>query len=232
MRKKYVYVGNPLPDFCNIQTERMLESAKEDDVFPHRWGLIVGENTDKYGLKSYLIADQNTMEKTVLEQLINGDIVEEYSRPVMRKNKDGSYEELYLTLYFLPYELEESTHRISTVEECIENAINVKTDALVEVKMVAGDFELERYITIPVKTAWPAISFIDIVNDLEEEFWELAENRQKGFSKEKEDEHTVWRAVFFNRLGEDTDFEFETLSELLRTIVSIRLVEVNNQIVK
>lgn len=230
--KNYRYVGKPLPDYCPIKTERTLEAARDGVAFPHRWGLVVGEKTDKYGLVSYLIVDKDKTGKTILELMLEDDLLFEHKRTVLREVPDGGYEELRLTEYYLPFISEDATHLLPTVNEYIDNAVNVKTDALIEVRMVADDEGLERYLHIPVKTAWPSVSFMDVVGELEDDICDLAEKSQNGFSRNNDDGFSVWEAVFFDKLGRGAELEFESLHELMRTIVSVRLVKVENEIIE
>ncbi len=230
--KNYKYVGKPLPAYCPIKTERTLEAARDGVAFPHRWGLVVGEKTDKHGLASYLIADKDKTGKTILEQMLEDDLLFENKRNILREVSDGGYEELRLTEYYLPFISEDATYQLPTVNEYIDCAVNVKTDALIEIRMVADGGDLERYLHIPVKTSWPSVSFMDVLGDLEDDIRDMAKNGANGFSYSRENDYPAWNAAFFDKLGRGTELEFESLHELLRTIVSIRLVKVDNRIVE
>ena len=174
--KNYKYVGKPLPAYCPIKTERTLEAARDGVAFPHRWGLVVGEKTDKHGLASYLIADKDKTGKTILEQMLEDDLLFENKRNILREVSDGGYEELRLTEYYLPFISEDATYQLPTVDEYIDCAVNVKTDALIEIRMVADGGDLERYLHIPVKTSWPSVSFMDVLGDLEDDIRDMVKN--------------------------------------------------------
>lgn len=126
--------------------------------------------------------------------------------------------------------------------------------------MVTGG-EWSRYINIPVRTSWPSVSMMDVIEDLEEEFEEWAAEKTNGFAylssyeddPEEADDFEDFEAdedddydeaddydgtnrtmtvMFFNEMGDGDELEFESMQELMRCIVSIRLVNVQNRIVK
>lgn len=253
--EEYVYTGAPLPSECTIDTKQGLHM--DDGIYPHRWGLKVGETSREFGKNSYLTADQKNGNTALLDKLIEVGAAQEYSRNIVRKvtNEEGDvrWRDAYLTTYYLPYERVAATFRQPTTQEPIECAINVQTDAVLEVLLTTGD--RERYLDIPIQTEWPSVSMMDVIEDLEDTFLEWAEEEKNGFSffssddeednaenddfdddddydDDEEDEcHRAMKAMFFNEIGDGDKLEFENVQGLMRCIVSIRLVSVNNKII-
>ena len=73
---------------------------------------------------------------------------------------------------------------------------------------------------------------MDVLGDLEDDIRDMVKNGVNGFSYSRENDYPAWNATFFDKLGRGTELEFESLHELLRTIVSIRLVKVDNRIIE
>lgn len=235
--ENYIYVGKPLPEGCPIKTVQGLHI--DDEIYPHRWGLKVGEDSKEFGKKSYFIKDKENNDTKLLDELLDADVVEQTSKNIMRKTeKDGEevWVDAYVTYYYLPFEHESASFRLPTSDEPIEDAINVETDATLEVLMVTGDWS--RYLTIPIRTEWPSITMIDAIDDLEDIFDEWADNKQNGFSHLESDNKFKKRAChddcilvrFFNQMGDGDDLEFESIDDMMSCIVSLRLVNVENRI--
>lgn len=255
--EEYVYAGAPLPPECTIDTKQGLHV--DDGLYPHRWGLKVGETSREFGKNSYLTVDQKNGNTALLDKLIEVGAVQEYARSIVRKvtNEAGEerWQDAYLTTYYLPYERVAATFRQPTAQEPIECAINVETDAVLEVLLTTGDWS--RYVDLHVQTRWPSVSMMDVIEDLEDTFLEWAEEKEYGFSffSSEDDEecdtedddfddddyydddeedvcHRAMKAMFFNEMGDGDELEFENVRDLMRGIVSIRLVSVNNKIIE
>lgn len=259
--EEYVYVGAPLPPECTIDTKQGLHV--EDGLYPHRWGLKVGETSREFGKSSYLTVDQRNGNTALLDKLIEVGAAQEYSRNIVRKvtseEGDVRWRDAYLTTYYLPYERVAGTFRQPTAQEPIECAINVQTDAVVEVLFTTGDWS--RYVDFHIQTMWPSVSMMDVIEDLEDTFLEWAEEEESGFSffssdNEEDDEendeadddfddgddyydddeedecHRAMKVMFFNEIGDGDELEFENVRDLMRCIVSIRLVSVDNKIIE
>lgn len=259
--EEYVYAGAPLPPECTIDTKQGLHV--DDGLYPHRWGLKVGETSREFGKNSYLTVDQKNGNTALLDKLIEVGAAQEYARSIVRKVTDEAgaerWQSAYLTTYYLPYEHVAATFRQPTAQEPIECAINVETEAVLEVLLTTGDWS--RYVNIHIQTRWPSVSMMDIIEELEDTFLEWAEEKEYGFSffssdedaeddedcdtedddsdddgyyddDEEDDCHRAMKAMFFNEIGDGDELEFENVQDLMRCIVSIRLVSVNNKIIE
>ena len=61
----------------------------------------------------------------------------------------------------------------------------------------------------------------------------MFEEGKSGFSLVKEDGFTYYEVMFFDVVtGQERRVQFDTMSELLRTVCSVRLVKVENKIVE
>ena len=255
--EEYVYVGAPLPPECTIDTKQGLHV--EDGLYPHQWGLKVGETSREFGKSSYLTVDQRNGNTALLDKLIEVGAAQEYARSIVRKVTDEAgaerWRDAYLTTYYLPYERVAGTFRQPTAQEPIECAINVQTDAVAEVLFTTGDWS--RYADFHIQTMWPSVSMMDIIEELEDTFLEWAEEKEHGFSffssddeeddaedddidddndyydDDEEDEcYRAMKVMFFNEIGDGDELEFANVQDLMRCIVSIRLVSVDNKIVE
>ena len=262
--EEYVYIGAPLPDGCPIDTKQGIHT--KNGIYPHRWGLKVGEDSREFGKNSYLTIDQENNNTAMLDKLIAAGTTKEYSRSISRKvkNDDGKtvWKDALLTTYYLPYERASASFRIPTTQEPIENAVNVQTDALLEVLFVTGDEGWSRYVEIPIQTAWPSVSMMDVIEDLQDIFVDWAQEKKNGFEffsfddveydnetegdpdfendfddededyEDGDDSQHPMMVLFFNEAGDGSQLEFENVSELMHCIVSLRLVAVQNEIVE
>lgn len=237
--KKYIYVGKPMPEGCPLGL--VAELFCENGVYPQRWGESIGEVSETLGKKSYLKMDKDCDGKTMLDQLIECGAALSMTKYGARrvKTEDGyKWVDGAVTYYYLPYELEGATFRLPTAGEPISHAINVETDAVMEVLLTTGDEGWHRYLTIPIKTGWPSVSMFDVVEDLKETILEWAADKKNGFSffededDDEDEECAAMEVLFFDEMGAGSGLEFESVRDLMRCIVSIRLVNVQNKIIE
>ena len=226
----YVYIGKPFPENFPHKPELQLKAVRDGIAFPHVFGEEVGENSDKYGKISYFVEDHKAGTTHLLDALIEAGCVREKTRRVLR-NKKGTdeYDEVLLTTYTLPYRSKEATFHLPTVNANISMACNVEVDGLIEVKLVTEDGEAERYLHIPIATAGPfSMSFLDYVGDIEEDIRDMVEEGICGFKKSDD---CIMATFFDTQTGADCELEFYSISELLHTVVSVRIVKLENRIV-
>lgn len=237
--KKYIYVGKPMPEGCPLK--QTAELFCENGVYPQRWGESVGEVSETLGKKSYLKMDKGCDGKTMLDQLIECGAALSMTKYGTRrvKTEDGyKWVDGAVTYYYLPYVAEDATFRMPTAAEPISQAINVETDAVMEVLLTIGDEDegWHRYLTIPIKTEWPSVSMIDVVEDLKETILEWATDKKNDFSfledEDEDEECAAMEVLFFDEMGAGSGLEFESVRDLMRCIVSIRLVNVQNKIIE
>lgn len=230
--KKYVYYGKELPKDCTLKKNIELQGTKNDVAFPHLYGLEIGEDSKEHGRRSYIVSDGETTK--MLDALIAAGCTRSMRREVMRKREDGDYENLVLTQFFLMYKAEDTTFDLPTASENISNACNVETNAVLEVKLLTDDGDVERYINFPFYTSGPfSTSLLDFLEGIEDEFDCMFEEGKSGFSLVKEDGFTYYEVMFFDVVtGQERRVQFDTMSELLRTVCSVRLVKVENKIVE
>lgn len=236
--KRYIYTGKPLPASCPVKPVEELYS--ESGIYPPRWGYRIGEISDTFGKKSYLEMDQNCAGKTMMDQIIESGAalsVTKYCTRRIDTEQGSKYVDGSITYYYLPYEQEDATFRLPTAVEPISWAINVETDAMMEVLLTTGDEGWQRYVTVPVRTGWPSVSMIDVVERLEDTFIDWAAKKENGFrffdmDEEDEDEYcTAMEVLFFDETGAGNGLAFGSVRELMHCIVSIRLVNVQNKII-
>lgn len=235
--EEYVYVGKEIPADINIgKTQRIRNTL---GFYPPRFGLKVGEYTEEFGRKSFFLSDTSAEGPTILDRLIDAGIPEEHTYDVFKTVEEDGKETkkvVSCTSYFLIYEHKDATFRRPTATESIINALNVNVSATVEIHFATEDmWHWDRYITMQLKTACPAVSMIDIVSELPQDIRELVRKGKRGFSyaiPEERGPRAPISVVFFNDVGHDCALEFDSLNDLMRTIVSIRLIDVNNHVVK
>lgn len=235
--EKYNYVGKELPDYVPLSKTQELYAKAE--LYPPRYGVKIGDYTKEGGRRSLFTADKNCTGPTILDRLIETGIPEEYSYQAHRTFvEDGKEVEklVLVTSYYLMYEHENALFRRPTATESIINALNVNVSATVEIHFATEDmWHWDRYITMQLKTACPTVSMMDIVSELPEDILELVRRGKRGFSyaiPEEGGPRAPISVVFFNDVGHDCALEFNSLNDLMRTIVSIRLIDVNNHVVK
>lgn len=230
--KKYVYYGKELPKDCTLKKNIELQGTKDGVAFPHLYGLVIGEESKKYGRRSYIVSDGETTK--MLDALIAAGCTRSMRREVMRKKEDGDYEDLVLTQFFLMYKAEDATFDLPTASENISNACNVETNVVLEIKLLTDDGDVERYVNFPFYTSGPfSTSLLNFLEGIEDEFDCLLDEGKDGFNVVKEDGSNYYEVTFFDVVtGQERTVQFETMSELLRTVCSVRLVKVENKIVE
>ena len=227
----YIYIGTPFPKDFPHKAELQLKAERDGIAFPHIFGEEAGETSDKYGKVSYFIEDRKAGDTHLLDALIEAGCVGEKTRHVLRnKNGTNEYEDVLLTTYSLPYRSKEATFHLPTVNANISMACNVEVNGLIEVKMVTEDGEAERYLHIPISTAGPfSMSFLDYVGDIEDDIRDMVEQSICGFKKSDD---CILATFFDSQTGADCELEFYSIEELLHTVVSVRIVRLENNIVK
>lgn len=233
--KKYIYVGKPLPESC--PAGQVEELFCESGVYPPRWAYCIGEISDALGKKSYFEMDKNCTGKSMMDRLIEEGIAlskTQYGTRQIKTENGYKFVDGAVTYYYLPYEQEDATFRLPTAIEPISLAVNVETDAIMEVLFTTGDEGWQRYITIPIKTKWPSISMIDTINNLKETIIDWAMDNENGFSiymddDENDEELAPLGVLFFDEMGNSSTLEFESVRELIHHIVSVRLVNVEKK---
>lgn len=237
--KKYIYVGKPMPEGCPLK--QTAELFCENGVYPQRWGDCFGETSDAFGKKSYFTMDKDCKGQTMMDKLIECGAALSLTRYGARRVKTETGYKMVdgaITYYYLPYVAEDATFRMPTASEPISHAINVETDAVMEVLLTTGDEGWHRYLTIPIKTGWPSVSMFDVVEDLKETILEWAADKKNGFSffededDDEDEECAAMEVLFFDEMGAGSGLEFESVRDLMRCIVSIRLVNVQNKIIE
>lgn len=230
--KKYEYYGKEFPEGCTFRKNLELQGKKDGVAFPHLFGLEIGEESKEHGRRSYIVSDGETTK--MLDALIAAGCTRSMRREVMRARENGEYEDLVLTQFFLMYKAEDATFDLPTASENISNACNVATDAVLEVKLLTDDGDVERYVNFPFYTSGPfSTSLLDFLEGIEDEFDCMFEEGKDGFNVVKEDGSNYYEVTFFDVVtGQERAVQFETMSELLRTVCSVRLVKVENKIVE
>lgn len=233
--KKYHYIGKKLPESFPVKTEQ--ELYVQSGVYPPVWGMKIGETSAVEGFRSYLIADRDCQGKTMLEKAIECGAALSVTRHATFLVDEASNKRVsgLITYYYLPFEQDDATYMLPTSGEPIENAVNVETTGEVEIHLVVGEDDWERYVTLPVKTAWPSLNLLDIIDELEDTFRDWSENKENGFKYSEDDlegSYNPVEVIFFNKLGEARTFWFDNIRDLLRHIVCIRLVNIDNKIIE
>lgn len=113
-------------------------------------------------------------------------------------------------------------------DEVLSSCMNVRYRYMYEILLVAEE-GLKRYVTTEVRTDGPyTVCLYDEMNEIEELFEELAENEEKGF---RFDSYGTLCVLFYDDFGDQIEAEFFSMRELLMCIHSVRLVELESEIV-
>lgn len=228
MKQDYEYVGEPLPK--NMINFQGITLESKDSVFPHIFALSVGFSTEKDGFVSFLglDIDKNSGDPKVLQMLINRGCVMEIKR--MEQNRTNSADQcgklVEVTRYFLPYRSTAATFHLPAAEESILNVPGSEAEGLMEVKLVTSDGNFERYLHFPIHILGGlGMSFLGWVNSLNKRIQVAARQGENGLQQIG----PVVNAVFFDSItGDRHVLSFSSLEGLLNTVVSVRLVRLEN----
>lgn len=236
MKKTFVYTGEkalpengPLKETINLSNSTLL---------PPRYVVEIGEkvieendiplSAEQYRYKSFFKEDEDN--SNLMRYIKNGNCVERrtYYYPLTENNNFG--DKLTVVRYGIPYKDPDASCFKETASEPIFDAMNVSTDAKVEVHCVSdNDTDYTRDIIINVKTrGCGALNLFDIIGDFEDDVREMAEYEKDGVFFDEEENLNV---LFFHKeTGEASPMCFCSMGEFMQTVVSVRLIDVVNHI--
>lgn len=231
MKKTFVYDGST-PLIPDGPIKNSIEW--ENSVFPPRFIMDIGERTLKRNGEPIPI--EELKDKSFIIEDVDGTQLEKYIKAgncvthhVMRYSLDTN-DEFSILRYSIPYKDPNASCFKATTEEPIFDATNVQTDAKCELHCIStDDTDYVRDVVLPVKTAGTgALNIFDIIGDIEDDIEAMAEDEVNGFYFNELGELTV--PFFHKETGEMSEASFDKVDDFLQTVVSIRLVDVENHI--
>lgn len=213
-----------LPKEIPIEKNGILDARNE--WYGHSYGESVGRVYDDGKVESFFIKDQENKNTELFDLLRNSNLVETKHRNLMNR-KTGR--ERACTEYYIMHRVSGHSSYLKTVtDEVLTNCVNVKYRYVYEILLVAEE-GLKRYVTTEIRTDGPyTVCLYDEMKGIEEFFEELAENEEKGF---RFDSYGTLCVLFYDDFGEQIDAEFGSMRELLMCINSVRMVELESEIV-
>ncbi|MEG1926655.1 MAG: hypothetical protein RR415_13015 [Ruthenibacterium sp.] len=223
----------PIPYEVAIDNEIHLsvKDGAEGFDFPPLYGQKVGEDSEKFGHQSYIVADQKNANTAQLDVLIERGLLRSSTRTIMRKTDDGKFVDTVLTTYYLMYKDDSAACFKATPDESVSNSVNVGTDMTIELKF-AVDGEFTRYFYINKETHGPfSINLMDVIFDIEGIIKEKTSKCESGFRVSKNG-WDYYGIAMFDEFGHMDWIEFCSIGEIVDTIVSIRICEIQTKLDK
>lgn len=192
-----------------------------------RWGQYVGRIYKDGRIESAFTKDVNINSSEIFDRLRND--VKLTKKHVTVSDNDDYRKLVSATDYYIPYIVENHCSFKPTVTDChVDNCSNVKYKITYEILFVA-DEGYTRYLTFDYATEGSyASSFYDQINDLEEVFDEMFENEENDFRMENGEK----QVAFYDEVGEKLYIDICSTRELLSMISSIRVIELEKEIIK
>lgn len=237
-KRKYIYAGEtPLAIKDGPAKETIIMETRLRNIFTPIYFLELGEIVTKRDdllvpeeerkLKSFIRVDIENHNTAQIDEYINaGNCIQHTVQYATLKGP-----EITAIRYAIPYKDPTASCFEKTSDEPIYNAINTQTDAQCELHCVVDNEPYERDIVIDIHTGGPgALNLLDVLEDVEDDIQKMAEDGFDGiFYKDYGEEEPILNVLFWNReTGEVREFEFERVRDFLRTIVSARLIHVEN----
>ena len=124
--------------------------------------------------------------------------------------------------YYVPYTVKGHTSALPTVTDTFVDSItNVSYDVAYEALFTAGEGYL-HYFTLDYRTEGPfSASFWDQVEDLEDQIEEWVDEESQGFRQDGDG----FALPFYDGTGEKCHIYFNSVSEFMRGLASIRVTK-------
>ena len=213
-----------LPKEIPIKKNGTLDTRKE--WYGHSYGKSVGRVYDDGKVESFFIKDQENKNTELFDVLRSSHLVETRHRNLINRK---TREDKSCTEYYVMHRVVGHCSGLPTVtDEVLSSCMNVRYRYMYEILLVAEE-GLKRYVTTEIRTDGPYIVCLyDEMNEIEELFEELAENEEKGFRLD--DDGSIY-VLFYDDFGDQIEADFFSMRELLMCIHSVRLVELESEIV-
>lgn len=223
-----------------IDETATLISTNGDELYNHSYGRCIGQrriiNRDdpsKDIYESYYTKDAETSTELFDKVRALHPLVTKYHN-LYNGNTNTRYQ---AERYYMMYDAVDTTANTPTFRsECLSRAMNMSYKVQYEVHLVVDD-GYERFVTLDYATRGPyTTSFFSQVEDLERTFEELMEEGKLGFfmaEGELEDELEGKHGVtFYNEMGEPLKLGFHSMSELMMSVHSIRILNIESEMDK
>lgn len=197
----------------------------------HQLGIAICIKNQKTGEIEQNFLSQELGDDKIRDSLLK-ELLADKSILLMENNitqfNESKTEIVPKTIYYLPYYVDGHSVMQPTVNyENVSKTNNTSYDIKVEVLFVED--ELNRYITIPIKTKNTSIMNLvyDLFGNYDDEFLETL-----GIKWQDEDENIDVGYVldFYNQVGEKYNLIFEDIEDLRNAIVSMRLIDIKSHI--
>lgn len=236
MEKTFIYAGEkalpengPMKDTIKLSNKTLLPPRYIVEIGE----TIIGENDvplpeEQFRNMSFFNEDKDNHK--LMLYIENGNCVKR-NTSYYRLTDDGNIKDKVTAVrYGIPYKDPDASCFKETTSEPIFDAMNVSTDAKVEVHCVSdNDTDYTRDIIIDVQThGCSALNLFDIIEDFEDDVREMAEYETDGIFFDEEENLNV--LFFHNKTGEASPMCFCSMREFMQTVVSVRLIDVVNHV--
>ena len=217
--------ADKIPETIQVNRELTVIDPAYTNVLTY--GTNVG-HISQFGKESYFKADRSSKTTDLFDTLMDLGVLKE--KPVtFHSEEHGLYE---ATSYFLMYINKDHCSLKATSEDNISNCCNTKHKLTYELVFTDTECEpLKHYMVLDFTTKGShAMSFYDVLENLEDTIGEFIEDKTHGFRFSEEHEGIV--LPFYDEFGQPYDVEVNYADSLLRLLSSARIIECTTEIIE
>ena len=207
-----------------LSNEKVLDYNGNKNAIPEVYCLMVGRKINSTGeLKSNFVVDKENGNTEQMEKAFTCNSLIAKERTVVDFK---TLESRYVTEYYIPYDIQESTKNIQTYTECHignEYVTNGHYVAKYEVLFSCD----EATLRLVIENSSVNIPMIEFMNDIEDYIQAVIDDESDDdnpFNNLIKDCEDYSQITMYDELGKNVTIDFTSASELTSMIVSVRQI--------